>query len=56
MEIEKKENQLTEPIKTQTEELTDLPVTAEQTEQIKGGSLSGLHKVTDVTLKRGVIG
>jgi hypothetical protein len=56
METEKQENQLTDPIKPQTEELIDLSVTTEQTEEIKGGTLPGVHKVTDVTLKRGVIG
>lgn len=39
-----------------TEALADLPVATEQTEEIKGGSLPGIHKVSDVTLKRGVVG
>ena len=39
---------------TDTEALEDLSV--QDAEQIKGGSLSGIHQVTDVTLKRGVIG
>jgi hypothetical protein len=56
METEKQENQLNEQQQAQTEELIDLSVTTEQTEEIKGGTLPGIHKVADVTLKRGVIG
>lgn len=56
METEKQENQLSEQHKAHPEALADLPVTTEQTEEIKGGPLVGIHKATDVTLKRGVIG
>ncbi len=55
MKTEKQENQLNEQGNA-APALTDLPVTTEQTEEIKGGSHSSIHKVTDVTLKRGVIG
>lgn len=56
METEKQENQLNEQLKAHLDALADLPVTTEQTEEIKGGTLVGIHKATDVTLKRGVIG
>ena len=56
METEKKENQMNEESNAGAADLTDLPVTTGQTEEIKGGSLPGIHKVTDVTLKRGVVG
>ena len=56
METEKKENQMNEESNVRAAELADLPAATEQTKEVKGGSLPGIHKVDDVTLKRGVVG